>query len=219
MPLDADEVRRLLADGEGSRIEFKSGLPRASKVARTLAAFANTRGGAFLVGIDDRGRIVGAPKPRATAAALREIAREHVRPPLALQVRTLRIDGLPVVAAEVGLSPDRPHAVRRENDALETPIRVGSSTRAARGAALEGLRRGAGGDGRAGLDALERRILDWIARQGDVGTDAAGGGTPQAFARSANVGVARARRAFVKLERAGRIVGYGAGAQRSYAIP
>jgi len=219
MPLSPDDVRRLIASGEGSRVEFKSGLPRASKVARTLAAFANTRGGAFLVGIDDNGRVVGAPRPRRTAAELRAIGAELVEPPLRLSARVLTLDRLPVVVAELGLSAARPHQVVRENDTVETPIRVGSSTRSAKGAALEALRRGAASGGRSGLDALERQALDWVARQGDAAGRAAGKCTPQLFAKAANVGVARARRVFVKLERAGRLVGYGDGSKRTYAIP
>jgi len=45
------------------------------------------------------------------------------------------------------------------------------------------------------------------------------GASAEAFARAGNVGRARARRAFVKLERQGRLVGHGAGARRAYALP
>lgn len=212
MRLDADELLRRIEAGEGSRLEFKSGLPRPRKVARTLAAFANTRGGCLLVGVGDRGEVLGAPHPRRTIAALREIAAGHVDPPLAPQVRTVRVDGRSVVVAVVGLSDARPHAVRREDGTTEVPVRIGSSTRAARGAALRAVEVAAR-DGRAGLDPLERRLLDWVARQGDAG------GTAQGFASAANVGAARARRAFVKLERAGRLLGHGDGARRTYALP
>ena len=62
-------------------------------------------------------------------------------------------------------------------------------------------------------------VLAWIEDQGDAGTTDQGRATVQAFARARNVGVARARRAFVKLERAGRLVGHGSGARRFYARP
>ncbi len=210
MRLDADELLRLVAEGEGARLEFKRGLPHAPKVARTLAAFANTRGGRLLVGVDDRGRIEGAPRPRATAAELRAIAAGAVEPPVALNVETVRVDGRTVVAATVGLSPARPHSVLREDGERELPIRVGASTRAARGPSLEALRRGGGG---RGPSAFEREVLAWVGRAPAAGASA------EAFARDRNVGLARARRAFVKLERQGRLVGHGGGARRAYALP
>jgi len=219
MNLDAEDVRRLIAAGEGSKVEFKQGLPRAPKVARTLAAFANTRGGHFLVGVEDRGAVLGAPHPAQTARELREIAIHSIRPPLRPTVQVLDLDGLPIVIASIALSSHRPHEVDREDGTVEIPVRIGSSTRAARGAALEALRNGRSPKGRSGLDALERSVLDWIGRQGDGGTQSQGRCTPQAFAKASNVGVARARRAFVKLERAGHLIGHGTGSRRFYSRP
>ena len=46
-----------------------------------------------------------------------------------------------------------------------------------------------------------------------------GGVTIQAFARAHNVGLQRARRAFVALERNGRLVAHGFGARRVYQAP
>ncbi len=213
MTLEADELLRLLKEGEGSRLEFKRGLPRASKVARTLAAFANTRGGYLLVGVDDHGRVEGAPRPRETALELLAIAREAIEQPLTPRIQTLRIDGVPVVAAAVGLSPARPHGVLRDGGQREYPIRVGASTRAARGPALAALRHAGTSSSKASLPPLERQILAWIprARPGEA--------TPTAFAEALNIGLARARRAFVKLERSGWILGYGERSKRSYALP
>ncbi|QDU65917.1 helix-turn-helix domain-containing protein [Engelhardtia mirabilis] len=219
MDLDLDDLRALIAAGEGSKVEFKRGLPRAPKVARTLAAFANTRGGHFLVGVEDRGGVPGAPHPPDTARELRDIAAHFVRPALRPTVQILELDGRPVVVASVPLSDRRPHEVDREDGTVEIPVRLGSSTRAARGAALEALRRGRSPSGTAGLDALERAVLEWVARQGDAGTDSQGRCTPQAYAKSRNIGTVRARRAFVKLERAGHLIGHGAGSQRFYSRP
>ncbi|MBP6979013.1 MAG: putative DNA binding domain-containing protein [Bacteroidales bacterium] len=63
-------TRYLLMQGEGERLEFKSTLRMnlhtgkfdkeiEHAVLKTLAAFLNTEGGTLLVGVDDRGQIVG----------------------------------------------------------------------------------------------------------------------------------------------------------------
>jgi predicted HTH transcriptional regulator len=219
MELGPEELRERLAAGESSRLEFKRGLPRPGKVARTLAAFANTRGGLLLIGVDDRGRVLGAADPRAVAAEIREIAERLVEPSLHPTCTVHEFTEGAVVVAAVGLSDHRPHQVRREDGESEVPVRLGSSTRAAHGPALEALRLRAGAGSRGSLEPFERQVLEWVEAQGDGGTTAAGRATPQAFAAARNVGLARARRAFVKLERAGLLLGDGVGARRTYARP
>lgn len=48
-----------LYEGEGERLEFKQTLNSEYKIARTLSAFANTRGGVILIGIKDDRTITG----------------------------------------------------------------------------------------------------------------------------------------------------------------
>lgn len=53
----SERLREVIAAGEGRQVEFKRGLPRDEKTARTLVAFANTRGGLLIVGVGDRGEL------------------------------------------------------------------------------------------------------------------------------------------------------------------
>lgn len=215
MELRESDVMEALASGEGRTIEFKRGLSREGRFVRTLCAFANTRGGLLLVGVTDRGRIEGVPRPREVVERLRAAAAQELEPPLAVEVRSVRVGGLWVVACSVPLSPARPHRVRREDGGDEVVVRIGSSNRAAGGATLRALSRP--GRGRGALDPLQRRVLEWV---GSRGMGASGGGaTVAAFARAQNVGVQRARRAFLELEREGRLVAHGLGARRVYALP
>ena len=57
--LSQEHLRSLLAAGEGETIEFKRRVPSREVLANILSAFANTRGGEILLGIGDRGEIVG----------------------------------------------------------------------------------------------------------------------------------------------------------------
>jgi hypothetical protein len=212
MRLEPDEVRRRIAGGEGKELEFKRGLPRDAKTARTLCAFANTRGGLLLVGVGDRGELLGAPRPREVLQRLRAIALEHVEPPVPLEAGSLALDGVRLVWASVPLSPRRPHACTDEEGRAAVVVRAGSSNRVATGATLRGIQVQRAG----GLDALQRQVLEWVARrqrQAPGASDA----TVAAFAREHNVGRQRARRAFTQLELAGRLVGHGAGARRVFA--
>jgi predicted HTH transcriptional regulator len=212
--LDPADLLRLIAEGEGKRLEFKRGLPGDAKVARTLGAFANTRGGLLLIGVGDRGERVGAPRPRATMAALRRIACERLEPELAVAVGSVVVDGRTLVWCSVPVSPARPHAVVGDDGAREVVARVGASNRRASGATLRAIQ--AGRASSTGLDPLQRKVLAWLEA---LAPGAASGATAAAFARAHNVGLARARRAFTQLELAGRLVGHGAPTRRVYGLP
>ncbi|MDZ7691631.1 MAG: ATP-binding protein [Balneolaceae bacterium] len=53
------DVKNLAQTGEGTYLEFKRTIPSAEKIAREIAAFANTNGGTLLVGVDDDKSLVG----------------------------------------------------------------------------------------------------------------------------------------------------------------
>lgn len=52
-------VTDLIAQGEHQTLDFKFRIDSQKKIARTLAAFANTDGGVLLIGVKDNGKIVG----------------------------------------------------------------------------------------------------------------------------------------------------------------
>ena len=131
MNLDPAELAQLIADGEGKSLEFKRGLPGDAKVARTLCAFANTRGGLLLIGVGDRGELFGAPHPRETLAALRRVAAASLEPALEIQGGIVALAGVKLVWCSVPLSPARPHTALDAEGARELVVRVGSSNRRA----------------------------------------------------------------------------------------
>jgi len=214
MLIDHDELRAAIRSGEGREVEFKRGMPSDYKVARSLCAFANTRGGLLFIGVDDRGELAGAPHPQATALKLREIAEKRVSPPLEPLIRCVRLDGVQLVIVRVAASRLRPHSVLDEDERLETVVRAGSSNRVASKAtkiALRDARRS-----KSSLDELERGVVDYVER--NAGADPNGGVSVSGFARARNIGVQRARRAFLRLEREGFLIGTGLGAGRRFSV-
>jgi len=99
----------------------------------------------------------------------------------------------------------------------EITVRVGSSNRRPSGATLKHLETSR----RSGKSpsALERRILQWVEDHARRSRRPEGDSTVKGFAKANNVGVQRARRAFTELERRGRLMGHGLGAQRVFMVP
>ncbi len=53
------DLQNLISMGEGTYLEFKQRIASPEKIAREIAAFANTKGGTILIGVDDKGEITG----------------------------------------------------------------------------------------------------------------------------------------------------------------
>lgn len=216
MDLTADDILALAAEREGRKLEFKRGLPRDEKTARSLGAFANTRGGILLIGVGDRGEILGAPHPRETLAKLRKIAAECVEPAIDVQSGIVLVHAQAIVWCSVPLSPARPHSVVHAGGSREIVARVGSSNRVATGATLSALQ-SARKSSTSGLDALQRSVLTWVGERAHAGSRPDGDATVAGFAKARNVGLQRAKRAFTQLEIAGLLVAHGVGSKRTYA--
>jgi predicted HTH transcriptional regulator len=214
--LGAAELRELVAQGEGKSLEFKRGLPRDEKVARSLCAFANTRGGLLLIGVTDQGGLHGAPRPRETLQRLRAIAAERVDPPLAVEAGIVAVGGVRLVWCSVPLSPQRPHAALDASGERALLVRAGSSNRRASGATLAALQRGP--SRKPSLDPLERRVVEWVAERSLAPHPPGGDATVAGFAKTFNIGLQRARRTFTRLEAAGRLVGHGGRKNRVYSV-
>jgi hypothetical protein len=209
MPISLTDLHAVLAAGEGKTTEFKHGLQRDATLARTLTAFANTRGGLLLVGVGDRGEIVGAARPRETAQQLERIARECVDPPLEVEVAVLATEEGKVVVCSVPLSRKRPHAASTEDGGRIVLVRAGSSNRVASPEQLMELVP----DPSVPPGSDEARVLAWIEASGGRGV------VVSACAREMQLGVQRTRRALLALERSGRVIGHGVGDAREYRVP
>jgi len=98
-----DEILRLVAQGEGQRVEFKTGLAEQHKALETLCAFLNSEGGHVLIGVRPNGEIAGVTVGRNTleniAAAIARIVDPRPYPSIdaiqvgATTVIVLSVDG------------------------------------------------------------------------------------------------------------------------------
>ncbi|MBD2755744.1 AlbA family DNA-binding domain-containing protein [Spirosoma validum] len=117
-----NQLDDLLEQGEHARLEFKRSISSAQRIARTLAAFANTSGGTLLIGISDDGKIVGAPSEFREVSKVEEATDRCIEPALTVSYETLSPDGRIVLVVTVSESEEKPHYVI--NDAGKRTIYV-----------------------------------------------------------------------------------------------
>ena len=105
----------LIVQGETTRLEFKRTLSSPHRIARTLAAFANTSGGTLLIGIADTGKIVGTSSEFLEVRTIEEATDQFIEPALTVSYETLRPDGRTILVVCVAESPEKPHYVIDES--------------------------------------------------------------------------------------------------------
>lgn len=117
--MNRHQLRQLISDGEGVRLEFKRRFTSPEKIAKELCAFANTQGGYLLFGVDDDGSIVGVDSEKEQIELVQRAADFFIEPPLSVRVEVVEIEWKDVVVVIVEPSPERPHTVvehdRRSN--------------------------------------------------------------------------------------------------------
>jgi predicted HTH transcriptional regulator len=101
------ELARLIAEGEGSYLEFKAPETKPVALARTLVAFANTGGGRVIIGIDDTTRQpTGIPDREAMLDNIyRAASLDCCQPAVSISVEERTYQGQDGAGTDRGTSP------------------------------------------------------------------------------------------------------------------
>lgn len=110
-----NDLNTIIAQGENIRLEFKRSISSPQRIARTLAAFANTVGGQLLIGVADDGKIVGVPSEFREIRKIEEATDQFVEPALSVSYEVLKPDGRVVLLIRVAESDEKPHYVVDES--------------------------------------------------------------------------------------------------------
>lgn len=107
--MDYKDVNALIEEGEGFEVEFKRKFSTPEKIARALIAFANTKGGHILFGVDDDGSIVGVESEKSEVDLIREAGLHFCVPEIEPEIDIVAFSGLDVVVATIAESDQKPH--------------------------------------------------------------------------------------------------------------
>jgi len=95
--LTPEEIRTLISQGEGQRLELKRSLAELETGARAVAAMANTDGGHILFGVRDDGTILGVQIGAQTREQLVRAITDNTDPTLYPSVEYVDLDGKTVI--------------------------------------------------------------------------------------------------------------------------
>jgi predicted HTH transcriptional regulator len=107
--MDYKDVKRIIEEGEGFEVEFKRKVSTPEKIARALIAFANTKGGHILFGVDDDGSIVGVESEKSEVEMIRHAGLFFCSPEIEPLIDIVAFDDDDVIVAYVEESDQKPH--------------------------------------------------------------------------------------------------------------
>lgn len=101
-------IENLIKQGEHQRLDFKFEISDSKKIARTLAAFANTKGGKLLIGVKDNGTIAGV-RSIEEYHMLEAAAQMYCRPEITFEAKEWHVEGKAVLEITIPKRTGRAH--------------------------------------------------------------------------------------------------------------
>jgi predicted HTH transcriptional regulator len=123
-PQHVQNLRKLVAKGEGQNLEFKRKASHPEKIVREMIAFANSSGGILLLGIGDDGSIPGLKHPEGESHVVHQ-ALKFCKPTLSITETFIPIgDSRTVIQYEIAESDKKPHSLNTPEYPKEVYVRV-----------------------------------------------------------------------------------------------
>ena len=196
------DIDNIVQEGEGFEVEFKRKVSSPVKIARALVAFANTKGGRILFGVDDDGSIVGVESEKMEVEMIQTAGSFFCDPPVTPRIEIVPYKGKDVIVAEIDESNQKPHYVVEDtngNGEEETTvfIRVKDKTVMASKEVVRILEAESPDAPplRISIGDSERRLLDYLETHEKI--------TVKEFGDTVNISNRRASRILIQLVRAG----------------
>ncbi|MCR5077688.1 MAG: putative DNA binding domain-containing protein [Prevotella sp.] len=110
--MDAEELKSIISLGENSHTEFKEHFSSPISIADEIVAFANSKGGLLIFGVEDKtGKIkgLGYEEIQKTSSQVANTANENIRPTLYIESETIAIDGKKLLVIHIGEGISKPY--------------------------------------------------------------------------------------------------------------
>jgi len=116
-------IRKLIDQGEHQQLDFKFEISDSKKIARSLAAFANTDGGKLLVGVKDNGVVAGV-RSEEEFYMVEAAAHLYCKPEVGFKMKEWNVDGKMVLEIDIPKSNNGPYSAPDKDGKMMVYIRV-----------------------------------------------------------------------------------------------
>ncbi len=188
-------IYELLNRGEGDKLDYKQNITSASKIAKTMEAFANHNGGTLLVGVKDNQKVSGV-KSDEEYYMLDLAARFYCKPEVSLDIKQHTIEGKEILECIVLPGTEKPYYAKDENGKWWAYVRVKDNTLLASKIVLDVLKRNASSQGALiNYTSKEKALLEYLSENDRI--------TLKEYKHMINISTRRATKIIVNLISAG----------------
>ncbi len=198
--MNPNEFKDLIAEGESSFLEFKRKATSPNKLAREIAALANTKGGILIIGVDDDGTVVGVRSEKSEIDIVEQACGFHIFPPVEPEIEIIEYKNKDVILVHISESTRKPHVVEIEDPEKKRPvkrayIRLGEKSVIASKEMYKLMTTQANGKPlKISIGERERRLFRYLEKHERI--------TVKEFASIVNISRRRAERILIDLVRA-----------------
>jgi predicted HTH transcriptional regulator len=123
MPQPLHHILQLIAKGESEILDFKKTISSAAKIAKTLSAFSNHKGGTLLIGVNDNKTISGV-RSEDEKYMLDMAATFYCKPEVQLTITEWELGGKTIIEARIPQAENKPVYAKDEDGKWWVHIRV-----------------------------------------------------------------------------------------------
>ena len=116
-------IQKLIEEGEHQQLDFKFEISDSRRIARSLAAFANTDGGRLLVGVKDNGAIAGV-RSEEEIHMIQAAAEMYCQPRVHYSTKEWEINGKTVLEVIIPRDPHEKHKAPDNQGKFKIFVRV-----------------------------------------------------------------------------------------------
>jgi len=110
--MSRQDLKNLISTGESSFLEFKHKVASPEKLAKEIAAFANTNGGKILIGVADNGDMVGVESYMEEEFWITQAAEDCCIPVPTITIELISFSGTDILLIDVPESDEKPIYVK-----------------------------------------------------------------------------------------------------------
>ncbi len=110
--MSRQDLKNLISTGESSFLEFKHKVASPEKLAKEIAAFANTKGGKILIGVADNGDMVGVESYMEEEFWITQAAEDCCIPVPTITIELISFSGTDILLIDVPESDEKPVYVK-----------------------------------------------------------------------------------------------------------
>jgi predicted HTH transcriptional regulator len=158
-------IKSLILQGEGVMLDFKKTITSTEKIAKSLVAFANNKGGKLLIGVADDGSIKGVKSEEEEKYMILTSAHQCCKPAIEPYFEEIYVDDKLVLVVNIPESDTKPHYALDDQKKWWAYIRINDKSVLASRIIIEVLKQEYKNDGvLISYSENEKKLLQYLEK-------------------------------------------------------